>query len=115
MSRNSSSISATPIEDAIRQKITSALAPVNLSIINTSYLHAHHPAMQNVTSPETHFRLHIVSDTFRAKTQMARHRVVYGLLKEEMGKEGGVHALELRTRTVQEDEKEREGENEKES
>lgn len=45
---------------------------------------------------------------------MARHRVVYGLLKEEMGKEGGVHALELRIRTVQEeDEKERERENEK--
>jgi hypothetical protein len=31
--------------------------------------------------------------------------MVYGLLKEEMAKEGGIHALQLRTRTPEEDEK----------
>ena len=35
--------------------------------------------------------------------QPARHRMVYGLLKEEMAKEGGIHALQLRTRTPEEE------------
>jgi BolA-like protein 1 len=30
--------------------------------------------------------------------------MVYALLKEEMAREGGIHALELRTRTPKEDE-----------
>jgi len=29
--------------------------------------------------------------------------MVYGLLKEEMAKEGGIHALQLRTKTVEEE------------
>lgn len=31
--------------------------------------------------------------------------MVYSLLKDEMAAEGGLHALQLRTRTVDEDEK----------
>jgi len=45
--------------------------------------------------------------------QPARHRMVYALLKEEMERAGGIHALQLRTRTPEEEEKhsarEREG------
>jgi stress-induced morphogen len=37
--------------------------------------------------------------------QPARHRLVYGLMKEEMAREGGIHALQLRTRTPEEEEK----------
>lgn len=33
----------------------------------------------------------------------ARHRMVYGLLKDEMAREGGIHALQLRTRTPEEE------------
>lgn len=29
--------------------------------------------------------------------------MVYSLLKEEMAREGGIHALQLRTRTIDED------------
>lgn len=39
--------------------------------------------------------------------QPARHRMVYALLKEEMAREGGIHALQLRTRTVEEEEREK--------
>ena len=35
--------------------------------------------------------------------QPARHRLVYGLLKDEMAKEGGIHALQLRTMTLEEE------------
>lgn len=37
--------------------------------------------------------------------QPARHRMVYTLLKEELAQEGGIHALQLKTRTPEEEEK----------
>jgi stress-induced morphogen len=47
----------------------------------------------------------ITSEAFKSKMQPARHRLVYGLMKEEMAREGGIHALQLRTRTPEEEEK----------
>ena len=54
----------------------------------------------------------IVSENFQSKMQPARHRMVYGLLKDEMSRSGGIHALQLRTLTPQEfnQQHEREGE-----
>lgn len=66
--------------------------------------------MQGNTSAETHFRLVIVSDAFKAKPQPARHRMVYALLKKELSAEGGIHALQLRTQTSQERAKQEERE-----
>lgn len=43
--------------------------------------------------------------------QPARHRMVYALLKEEMSQEGGIHALQLRTRTPEEEQREKERKN----
>lgn len=37
--------------------------------------------------------------------QPARHRMVYALLDEDMKREGGIHALQLRTKTPEEEEK----------
>jgi BolA protein len=59
--------------------------------------------MANSTSTETHFRVVITSSVFEKKMQPARHRMVYALLKEEMAMEGGIHALQLRTRTPEEE------------
>ncbi len=50
-------------------------------------------------------RLVIVSEAFKSKMQPARHRMVYSLLKEEMEKAGGIHALQLRTQTPEEEER----------
>ena len=50
-------------------------------------------------------RVNIVSEAFKGKMQPARHRIVYGLLKDEMAAEGGIHALQLRTRTPEEEAK----------
>ncbi|KAE8449512.1 hypothetical protein EG329_008121 [Mollisiaceae sp. DMI_Dod_QoI] len=97
--------SQTPMEDIMRAKITTALQPTKLEIHNDSHLHSHHKAMAGSTSSETHFRVVITSDAFKGKMQPARHRMVYGLLKEEMAKEGGIHALQLRTKTVEEEER----------
>jgi len=61
--------------------------------------------MAGSVSKETHFRLVITSEAFRSKTQPARHRMVYALLKEELVTAGGIHALQLKTRTPEEEER----------
>ncbi|KAF2132184.1 bola-like protein [Dothidotthia symphoricarpi CBS 119687] len=96
--------SMTPMEDALRTKITEALKPTTLEIHNDSHKHAHHQAMQGQTSRETHFRVFVTSDAFKGKMQLARHRMINSLMKDEMAKEGGIHALQLTTRTPEEEE-----------
>jgi BolA protein len=49
----------------------------------------------------------ITSDAFKSKMQPARHRMVYSLLKDEMAQEGGIHALQLKTRTPEEEERQK--------
>lgn len=61
--------------------------------------------MAGSTSRETHFRVVITSDAFKSKMQPARHRLVYSLLKDEMARDGGIHALQLRTMTPEEEER----------
>jgi BolA-like protein 1 len=81
------------------------LDPSILEIRNDSHKHAHHEAMVGSSSKETHFALNIVSEAFKSKMQPARHRMVYSLLQEELDREGGIHALQLRTKTAEEEEK----------
>ncbi|KAF7125298.1 hypothetical protein CNMCM5793_001476 [Aspergillus hiratsukae] len=102
-----SSTSTTSMEDTIREKITTAFSPSTLIIRNDSHLHAHHAAMKGVASRETHFHVTITSSAFQSKMQAARHRMVYALLKDEMSRDGGIHALQLRTRTPEEEEREK--------
>jgi len=59
--------------------------------------------MADSTSQETHFRVYITSDAFTGKSQPARHRMIYALLKDELAKAGGIHALQLKTKTTQEE------------
>lgn len=47
-----------------------------------------------------HFEAEIVSEAFRGKMPLARHRMVYATLGERMG--GAIHALSLRTLTPEE-------------
>lgn len=124
LTRLMSTMSTTPVEDAMRLKarlqipshpitsadqvymqITAALQPSTLEVHNDSSMHAHHQAMQGSVSKETHFRVLITSDAFKSKMQPARHRMVYALLKEELERTGGIHALQLRTRTPEEEER----------
>ncbi|CAI7655324.1 unnamed protein product [Penicillium viridicatum] len=100
--------SNTPLEDVMRDKIAHAFTPSKLEIRNDSHLHAHHAAMEGSVSKETHFHVTIVSDSFESKMQPARHRMVYALLKEEMAREGGLHALQLKTKTPAEEQREKE-------
>ncbi|KKZ67962.1 BolA protein [[Emmonsia] crescens] len=108
VSTASSTMSNTPMENAIREKLQQNLHPSTLIIRNDSKLHAHHEPMRGNTSSETHFHITVTSPSFAAKTQAARHRMVYAVLKEELAREGGIHALQLKTRTAEEEVRERE-------
>ncbi|KAL2827678.1 bola-like protein-domain-containing protein [Aspergillus pseudoustus] len=102
------SASNTPMEDLMRKKIANAFNPTTLIIRNDSHLHAHHAPMRGSTSKETHFHVTITSPEFQSKMQPARHRMVYALLKEEISQEGGIHALQLKTKTPEEEQREKE-------
>jgi acid stress-induced BolA-like protein IbaG/YrbA len=47
-----------------------------------------------------HFEALVVSESFRGKLPLARHRMVYATLGDRMG--GEIHALALRTLTPEE-------------
>lgn len=82
------------IHAEIESKLTDALAPVHLQVVNESHLHNVPPGS------ESHFRVTLVSDSFRGKRMVARHQRVYAALADEIA--GGVHALALHTYTTEE-------------
>jgi stress-induced morphogen len=53
------------------------------------------------TGTMDHFNIRVVSDAFRGKSLLDRHRLVYQALAEPM-KDGRIHALELKAETKEE-------------
>ena len=47
----------------------------------------------------------VSSAAFNGKPQVTRHRMINTLLKDELEREGGIHALQLRTLTLEEEDK----------
>lgn len=94
----------TSVENIIRRKITDTLKPTTLEISNDSHKHAHHKPMRGSSSAETHFRLVITSSEFAGKTLVQRHRLVNKILEDDMARENGIHALQLRTLSPEEEE-----------
>jgi BolA protein len=78
--------------DVIAEKLTQAFAPERLEVIDESHLHAGHAGAR--PGGETHFRVRIVSQAFRGKSRIDRHRMVNATLVHEL--ESGVHALAIR-------------------
>ena len=83
------------VADTMRRKLTERFNPVRLDIVDDSARHAGHAGAQ--PGGETHFDVTIVSDSFAGMSRVARQRLVYEALAEEIA--GGVHALALRTLT----------------
>lgn len=87
------------IASAIDSKLRSAFAPVRLDIEDQSSRHHGHAGWRE--EGETHFRVEIVSSAFDGKNRVARQRLVYAALKEEL--DAGLHALALTTLTPEEE------------
>jgi len=78
----------------IRDKLTSALNPTTLEIVDESQRHVGHAGAR--PGGETHFRVEVVAAVFQGKSRLERQRLVYAALKEEMSQQ--IHALSLVTR-----------------
>ncbi|KIK99058.1 hypothetical protein PAXRUDRAFT_132855 [Paxillus rubicundulus Ve08.2h10] len=91
-----------PVETAMYDKLTTLLQPSQLTITNESHLHRHHAAMraQGGGSGETHFAVQVISDAFQGRTTLQRHRMIYSALSDELAR--GLHALSLKTKTLEE-------------
>lgn len=77
----------------IEAKLVSGLSPTVLEITDDSARHAGHAG---ASGGESHFNVTIQAAAFRGLSRVARQRLVYSLLAEELA--GPVHALSLVTR-----------------
>jgi len=76
----------------IEKKLTDALSPSHLEVINDSDSHRGHAGHDG--SGESHFTVIITSDQFKGQNRVAMQRMVMNALKEELA--GPVHALAIK-------------------
>jgi len=76
----------------IEKKLTDALSPSHLEVINDSDSHRGHAGHDG--SGESHFTVVITSDQFKGQNRVAMQRMVMNALKEELA--GPVHALAIK-------------------
>ncbi len=79
------------VQDTITEKLTAALAPLHLQVMNESHKHSVPPGS------ESHFKVVIVSEQFQGQPLVRRHQAVNAALAEELKK--SLHALSLETLT----------------
>jgi BolA protein len=87
------------MQDNITRKLNEALSPEHLEVINESHMHS------VPEGSESHFKVIVVSDEFKDKMLIARHRLINSILSDELSKDresGGIHALALHTMTMEE-------------
>src|ERR1700759_1810212 len=81
------------VADTIRRKLTERFAPTRLEIEDQSHLHIGHEGER--PGGETQFALTISSAAFIGQSRVARQRLVYETLTDELATR--VHALSLTT------------------
>ena len=77
--------------DIITKKLTEAFTPQSLKVEDESHKHEGHAGHR--PGGQTHFRVYIVSGAFKGKTRIERHRMINGILSNELA--GSVHALAI--------------------
>ena len=80
------------IFEAIRQKLTDAFQPSRLEVEDDSARHHGHAGA--TPGGESHFNVVIEAQAFAGAAKVARQRMVYRALAEELA--GPVHALSVR-------------------
>jgi BolA protein len=79
------------VADLITRKLTEAFAPESIRVVDESHQHVGHAGHR--PGGESHFRLYIVSEAFRGKSRLERHRMVNAALAAELA--GDLHALAI--------------------
>ena len=88
-----------PVAAEIDRRLTSALAPARLAVIDDSAHHAGHSGHD--ARGESHFTVEIVAEAFAGRSRVERQRMVNAALAELLA--GRVHALAIRARTPDEE------------
>ena len=83
----------------IKEKLERELSPVAIEVEDISYQHARLAGVRG-SDGETHFNVKVVSKEFEGKSLVKRHRLVYGLLQDEL--QSGLHALSIVAKTPSE-------------
>ena len=86
------------VRAAIERKLTEALAPTRLEVVDDSGRHAGHAGHR--PGGESHFSVRVVSAAFAGKSRVERHRMVKTVLADELA--GPVHALQVSAQTPEE-------------
>ena len=86
------------VAGAMAAKLEAALAPQLLEIADQSHLHAGHAGAR--PGGESHFRVTIVATAFEGLGRLARQRLVYRVLAEEMASD--IHALAIEAKAPSE-------------
>jgi len=79
------------VKTVIADKLTAAFTPQSLDVVDESQQHAGHAGHR--PGGQTHFRVHIVSEAFRGKSRIERHRMINQILSTELT--SGIHALAI--------------------
>lgn len=80
------------IDFKIKEILKNRFSPLKLEVINESHLHANHKEAKK--NPKAgHFRIIIVSDAFKNKSLIERHRMIYESLGDLM--KTSIHALSI--------------------
>jgi BolA protein len=79
------------MRQTITEKLHEAFTPESLDVQDESHLHEGHAGHR--TGGETHFRIYIVSQAFKGKSRIDRHRMINATLASELA--GSVHALAI--------------------
>jgi BolA protein len=82
------------VATAIQDKLSKALAPSRLDLVDDSARHSGHAGAG--TAGESHFNLLVESAAFVGLGPVARQRLVMQILAEELA--GPVHALSIKAR-----------------
>ena len=75
-------------KEAVRERIEAELPGAEVTV-------------EDLTGTGDHFRVQVVAGAFAGKSTLARHRLVYGTLRDVLDT-GSMHALALSTHTPEE-------------
>ena len=80
-----------PVQRSLTEKLQRAFAPVELQVINESYMHS------VPDGSESHFKVVLVSEMFAGQNRVGRQRAVNKVVADELA--AAVHALSMDTLT----------------
>jgi BolA protein len=86
----SSSSRALDRQARLRERLIAHFSPAELTVTDESHLHAGHAG---AAGGQSHFRIRIVAEAFRAVAPLARHRLIYTAVDDLLKTD--IHALAI--------------------